>query len=81
MNIRFETCERKRALGFLRKFYPERNLEDSGKIKAILDLVEADIIRIPDPQFHPGGQIYPSNNWDELNKAQYMKILTDFIKE
>lgn len=80
MNIRFETCVRKTALGFLRKFYPDRNLKDTGKTKAVLDLVEADIVRIPDPSFHPGGQIYPSSNWDELNKDQYMKVLKAFIE-
>ncbi len=78
MHVRFETCERRRALGFLRKFYPNAKLEDKGNTKDVLDLVEADIIRIPDPQFHPGGRIYPSSNWDDLNKDQYMKTLKEW---
>jgi len=76
--IRFETCERKRALGFLQKFYPSRNLEDSEKIKALLDLVERDIIRIPDPDMHPGGQVFPSTNFDKTKSDEYLKILMEF---
>lgn len=81
MRIRFETCERKTALRYLQHFYPNRKLEDTGKTKAVLDLVESDIFRIPDPKFHPGGQVYPGKNWDELNKEEYLKTFFDFHKD
>ncbi len=78
MKVRFATCERLRALGYLRKFYPSQNLKDTGGVKALLDLVEADIIRIPDPEFHPRGQVFPSTNWDESKKGEYVKAIKAF---
>ena len=81
MRIRFETCERKTALRYLQHFYQNRILEDKGNTKAVLDLVEADIFRIPDPKFHPGGQVYPGKNWDESKKDKYLKAFNDFNAE
>lgn len=78
MKVRFATCERLRALGYLRKFYPSQSLEDAGGVAALLDLVEKDIIRIPDPDFHPGGQVFPSTNWDENKKDEYMVAVKAF---
>jgi len=78
MNVRFETCERIRGLRFLRIFYPDKNLEDTGKTKAVLDMVKADIIRIPDPKYHPGGRVYPGKNWENSKKEEYMKVLNDW---
>ena len=80
IKMQFATCERNKALRFLQKLYPNGDITDTKKsAKAILDLVEKDIIRIPDPSMH-GQQvaIYPSKNWDDLNKDQYMSILTKF---
>lgn len=79
MIFQFATCNRKTALEFLRKFYPSRTLEDEGKTKAVLDLVEADIIRIPDPEYH-NGKIFLSQNCDESKKEYYINILKDFDK-
>lgn len=77
MLIQFATCERDRALGFLKKFYPSREIKDEGTTKAVLDLVEADVFRIPDPDFHAGA-IFPSKNWDESKRADYIAALTAF---
>lgn len=78
--VRFETCNRNRALFFLQQLYPNSEIIDTKEsANAILDLVEKDIIRIPDPNMHgKRANIYPSTNWDDLNKDQYMKTLTDF---
>lgn len=80
MKIRFETCERNRALRFLQKLYPSSTVTDTEEsAKAVLDIVEKDIVRIPDPFMH--GQragIFPSRNWDNSKKDEYIKILTDF---
>lgn len=80
MNIEFATCNRKRALGFLQKLYPGSTIADiEESAKAILDLVEKDIVRIPDPSMH--GQrvaIRPSKNWNDSDKDRYMDVLTEF---
>lgn len=53
MGFHFATCERKRALEFLKEVYPSREVldtpEDAGPL---LDLVEKDIVRIQDPMMH-----------------------------
>lgn len=64
MDFQFATCDRVRALGFLKKFYPGRVVEDTPESAGpLLDLVERDIVRIPDPDYH-NGAMFPSTNWD-----------------
>ncbi len=80
MRMQFATCNRKIALCFLQQLYPNKIITDTEKsAKKVLDLVEADIIRIPDPKMH-GSQvgISPSRNWDETKKDDYMIVLKDF---
>lgn len=65
MSFAFATCERNRALEFLKKLYPSSVVEDSdGSVKDLLDIIEADEIRVCDPDFH-GGQIIQSGNWND----------------
>ncbi len=78
--MQFATCERKRALNFLKKLYPNSEITDTEEsAKPLLDLVELDIFRIPDPYMH--GQrvaIYPSKNWNSQNKDKCMTTLLKF---
>jgi hypothetical protein len=71
MILRFETCDRRRALGFLQKLLPAYAVEDTPECAGpLLDFVAADVIRIPDPDHHPNGRVYPSKNWsDDKEKA------------
>lgn len=78
MNIQFATCERGRALGFLKKLYPSRQVEDTpDSAGEVLNYVEKDIIRIPDPDIHGMRvAVYPSNNWKpELQDEVYSALL------
>lgn len=71
----FATCNRKTALGFLRKLYPNLIIEDTKEsVSDLLDLVQADEIRITDPDFHVG-QIIQSNNWNEDSYAKTQEAL------
>lgn len=77
--VRFETCDRKRALSFLRAFMPSRTIEDTPESAGpLLDFVESDVIRIPDPEFHPNGQVMPSTHWSDDKRddviAAFQKI-------
>ena len=64
MILRFETCDRSRALGFLQRLLPAYVVEDTPECAGpLLDFVEADVIRIPDPDHHPSGAVFPSKNW------------------
>lgn len=57
MSFAFATCERHRALDFLKKLYPSDVVEDTeASVKDLLDIIEADELRVCDPDFH-GGQI------------------------
>lgn len=65
MSFAFATCERKRALEFLKKLYPSSVVEDSDdSVKDLLDIIEADEIRVCDPDYH-GGQIIQSGKWND----------------
>ena len=77
MLLKFATCERHKALDYLRVFYPNHDvLETDENVKIVLDHVENDIVRIPDPVFHPEGCITPSRNWDESIKSEVIEALT-----
>lgn len=68
MDIEFATCERWRALEFIKKVYPSRTITDTPDCAGpLLDLVEKDIVRIQDPLMY-GNRIAVSpnaKNWDE----------------
>lgn len=79
----FATCERRRALEFLQILYPNAKnpITDEGVTKALLDLVEKDILRIPDPAMHGMRvAIMPSKNYVETpeNRAACTKACLDF---
>jgi hypothetical protein len=65
MSFAFATCDRKRALEFLKKLYPSSVVDDVDEsVKDLLDIIEADEIRVCDPDYH-GGQIIQSRNWND----------------
>lgn len=65
MSFAFATCERNRALVFLKKLYPSYTVEDTEtSVKDLLDIIEADEIRVCDPDYH-GGSIIQSTNWKD----------------
>lgn len=63
MSFWFATCDRHLALGFLKQLYPSGVVEDTPEsVKDLLDLIEADEIRVCDPNYH-SGQIVAGTNW------------------
>jgi len=65
MSFAFATCERNRALGFLQKLYPSSVVSDTDEsVKDLLDIIEADEMRVCDPDFHSGQMIYGKNSTD-----------------
>ncbi len=70
MSFAFATCERLRALEFLKKLYPSDVVEDTDEsVKDLLDIIEADEIRVCDSDCH-GGQIIQSYNWNDTTHAR-----------
>ena len=83
MNIEFATCERRRALEFIRKVYPSKSITDTPDCAGpILDLVEKDIVRIQDPMMYGNriGVSMNAKNWDEKYRDDVVaacKIFTE----
>ena len=78
MYIRFETCDRSWALRFLNQLYPDKNLTDTGVVATLLNFVEQDVIRIPDPKMHGNRvAILPSKNFKK-NVEAALKALHNF---
>ena len=73
-NFSFATCERRRALGFLRAIYSKHEVNDTGRVAALLDLVEADIMRIQDPMMHKPAQVIAGSAWDEGRRCECVAI-------
>jgi hypothetical protein len=73
--IHFATCERGRALGFLKVLYPSKEITDTKECAAdFLDFVEKDIVRVQDPAMHGNGtRVITGKNFDDS--------LSDKIKE
>jgi hypothetical protein len=67
MHIEFATCDRRRALEFIRKVYPSREVTDTPESAGpLLDLVEKDVMRIQDPMMYGMNiQAVPGKNWVE----------------
>jgi len=82
MNVQFATCERKRALGYIKKVYPSKTITDApDSAGPLLDFVEKDIVRIQDPMMYGNRiEVVPGNNWEEdasmrANVVEACKIL------
>ena len=74
--IEFATCERKRALGFIQRVYPFKNIEDTPESAGpLLDFVETDVVRIQDPMMYGSCiQVVPGNRWIE-DEAQRKAVM------
>lgn len=79
MSFSFATCERHRALGFLKKLFPSYVVEDAGATKTVLDLVEKDLIRVLDPDFHAGG--VQASKCTDAEWSGYQPALQNMVDE
>lgn len=62
MSFAFATCERRMALQFLRKLNPSHAIEDTPESAAdLLNIIEADELRVCDPDYHSGSIIQGQN--------------------
>lgn len=71
----FATSMRDMALGFIRYENPGKEIEDTPESAGpLLDLVQADVIRIQDPKFHQPCQVVPGMKWDESLRDEVIAI-------
>lgn len=84
MNIQFATCERHRALDFLKRVYPSRVVTDTPESAGpLLDFVERDVVRVQDPMMHSVNgtiQIVPGKHWDESLREEVTSVAAKFAR-
>jgi hypothetical protein len=72
VTFHFATCDRVRALEFIRRVYPSyvaRISDTPESAGPVLDFVERDVIRIQDPLMHGSTiQVIPGTAWDESER-------------
>lgn len=62
----FATCERGRALEFLKQIYSRPITDTPDSAGPLLDFVERDVVRVQDPMMHGRTpQVIPGTHWDE----------------
>lgn len=83
MKLHFATCERHRALAFIQRVYPDREITDTDDSAGpLLDLVERDVVRVQDPSMHArNGQIaiIPGHHWDESHRGTVARAAQQFV--
>lgn len=78
----YSTCNRGVAMEFLVKIYPGTVIEDVGKTRALLDLVEADKVRIQNPAIYGRfSEIVQGANYSQREKQEIERVCEDFVRE
>lgn len=67
MSFSFATCDKKRALEFMKSLYPSQEVTEV-KIGKLLSLVEKDVLRIQDPMMHSKAQVIQGTKYTESMK-------------
>jgi hypothetical protein len=77
MRIDFATCERNRALSYIQKVYPSKEITDTTESAGpLLDMVEEDLVRIQDPMMYGNQiQVIPGKKWTESDELRD-KVIT-----
>ena len=80
--VTFATCERGRAIDYLRRVYPSTDPDTVEELAGdLLELVEADIVRICDPAMYGSNiEVVPGTNWTESaeERERVASIARDF---
>lgn len=57
MGFMFATCDVDRAFAFINKTYPDRVDFTTEDLPLLADLIQKDVLRVQDPDFHKPAQI------------------------
>lgn len=75
--MQFATCDWNRAIEFLKALYPSKNI-DENKIPKLKKLVESDVLRIEDPDFHKPAKITEGKKYLDSFNSEIIEALTEF---
>jgi hypothetical protein len=73
MGFQFATRNREMAMHHLAKCYPSAEITDEV-VAELMPLIEADVVRVQDPDFHQPAQIVPGTNWTEDRRAEVVSV-------
>lgn len=77
MSIIFATCDVKKAMGFINKMYPSHKDLIEEDIPQLVKLINRDVVRVQDPDFHQPCQIIEGRNYTK----EYSVDIFDAISE
>lgn len=79
MTIYFATCNRKSALEFIGKIYPNKKIcSNEPAVKDFLDAIEKDLIRVQEPSTHCSQiKILSGSNFMEKYRKEIEEICTN----
>lgn len=82
MNFNFATCERHRALGFIQRVYPSKDVTDTPESAGpLLDFVEKDIVRIQDPTMHGSNiEVIQGTHWEDADADTQAAVMAACTK-
>ena len=76
----FATCEVPRAIDFIKKMYPDKEVS-AEKMPKLMELIKQDVLRVQDPDFHRPCQIISGNNYDESKHSNSVsEAISEFMK-
>lgn len=75
--ISFATCDLNRAVEFIQKNYPSKEVTKE-KFPLLAHLIQKDILRVQDPDFHKPCQIIAGNSYSSAHDAVIESAMTEF---
>jgi hypothetical protein len=76
MTFQFATCDPKRALTFIQRFY---KVEESD-IPCMLNLIKRDVLRVQDPDMHSRCEITAGKKYDTKFDADITEAVSELTK-
>ena len=77
MTFAFATCDVRRAMEFIKYFYPSIDKENIPKLT---ELIRGDVLRVMDPQFHDPCQIIRGNAYDSKHDSEIIAAIQELKK-
>jgi len=75
----FATCDINRALVFINKMYPSYKDLTKEDVPLLSGLIEKDVLRVQDPNFHQPCQIIAGNQYSKEYDAEINKAIEEFL--
>jgi hypothetical protein len=79
--MQFASCQwNPYAKSFIQQMYPSITIEDD-KIPLLIDLINRDVLRVQDPNFHSPCQIVAGTNYQDSLTTEVHEAIEEFKRE